>query len=46
LKQLGYLPYTQQEDLEEIFRHKVFKGLLSEGKITEGLPKNRGSIAS
>jgi len=26
-----------RKDLEEIFRHKVFKMLLSKGKITEGL---------
>jgi hypothetical protein len=30
-------PVVVRKDLEEIFRHKVFKMLLSEGKITGGL---------
>jgi Putative transposase len=30
-------PVIVRKDLKEIFRHKVFKMLLSEGKITEGL---------
>jgi hypothetical protein len=30
-------PHFETKELEEIFRHKVFKMLLSKGKITEDL---------